>query len=73
MKLNEIEFRDLIDLVKDLPESQKTILKSAMNSKLKRKSKTQLQKLLLNGPVMTATEEKSFRRIRKSMNQWRAK
>ncbi len=70
----QIEYQDLLSIIKQLPASQIAQLKSDLtDSLIKEKAKAdkvQLRQFLLNGPVMTDEEYENYQQARKWMNQW---
>lgn len=73
----DIEYEQIVGLVKQLPAAKIVQLKTELNESLiDKKSKTdvsEFQNLLLNGPVMSNTQYNEFLENRKWFNQWRAK
>jgi hypothetical protein len=70
----EIEFDQLLKIVKTLPAGQLKLLKSEIERKRKiKKSKTDLETLLLGGPVSTQKQISVIMSNRKAINQWRTK
>ncbi len=73
----DLEYEQLLTLVKQLPAAKIVQLKTELSDKLiERKSKSdisELQNFLLNGPVMNDTQHEEFLENRKWFNQWRAK
>ncbi len=68
----DIEFDQLLKIVKTLPEGQLKMLKAEIERKKKvNKSKTDLETLLMNGPVATQKQLNVIKRNRKVINQWR--
>ena len=72
-----IEFEQVVNLVKQLPKSQKeklayVIQKELMHKKYTKKS-NELQKLLLQGPTWSEEEYKNFLEARAHLNQFRKK
>jgi len=64
----------LIQVIKKLPAHQKDRIKAELNDKAIRKrqlGKSEFQKFLLKGPVMSDAEYNQFKENRKKMNQWR--
>lgn len=68
----DIEFDQLVEVVKSLPASQLKQLKIEIekNTRLKKNQKG-LENLLLNGPVATKTQLKVIENNRKAINKWR--
>jgi hypothetical protein len=71
----KIGYRELLELIKQLPASQMAKLKSELSDELiEEKSKQEhsdFQKFLLEGPVMAEEQYQQFLDHRKSFNQWR--
>ena len=70
--------KEVIHLVKQLPEEEISELKKELKSKLfarnnKRRNKAALLKMILNGPVMSDARYKEYLETRKWMNRWRMK
>ena len=71
----DLPFDQLMNLIKHLPANQIAKLKSELDdafidSKAK-DEKTEFQKFLLMGPVMSDEQYKQFKENRKRFNQWR--
>lgn len=78
MELNfNIEYEQLLFLIKQLPANQIEKLKNDIEITYKFVQKEQeiseFQKLLLNGPVMSKEQYDTFLENRKHFNQWRTK
>jgi hypothetical protein len=70
----DIEFDQLVEIVKKLPSEKLHKLKVAIDNTAKRKKrKSTLEKLLLNGPVATDKEIETITNNRTSINTWRTK
>lgn len=73
----DLEYEQLLTLVKQLPAAKIVQLKAELSDKLiERKSKSDISEFknfLLNGPVMNDTQYEEFLENRKWFNQWRAK
>jgi hypothetical protein len=70
----DLNIDQLIQVLKKLPIEQKKRIKAELNDLETKKNlieKSEFQKFLLKGPVMTDTEYKQFKENRKKMNQWR--
>ncbi len=68
----DIEFDQLLKIVKTLPAAQLKLLKAEIERKKKvKKSKTDFETLLLKGPVATQKQLSIIKRNRKAINQWR--
>jgi hypothetical protein len=74
LKLN-IEYNELLMLIKQLPAAKIAQLKSDLNSTFKDKSSgnesSEFQNFLLTAPVMTDNEYEQFLENRKQFNEWR--
>ncbi len=73
----DIDYNQLLNLIKQLPATQIAKLKAELdkkNSKEKpQKAKSDFQKFLLNGPIMSDEQYSSFVENRERLNQWRPK
>ena len=74
----EIAFNEILKLVNQLPPYQLQKLKRVLDDKVepecsKNEDTPPLQKLLLEGPVMSDEEYKVFLENRKMFNSWRVK
>lgn len=68
----DIEFDQLVKMVKTLPAGKLRQLKAVMDKKtIKDKPKSNLKKLLLNGPIATKKQIERIEKNRKAINQWR--
>ncbi len=68
----DIEFEQLVKMVKTLPSGKLRQLKAVIDKKtVKDKPKVNLRKLLLNGPVATTKQLNAIENNRKAINQWR--
>jgi len=68
----DIEFDQLLKIVKTLAPAQLKLLKAEIERKKKvKKSKTDLETLLLTGPVATQKQLSVIKKNRKAINQWR--
>jgi hypothetical protein len=71
----KIGYRELLELIKQLPASQLAKLKSELSDEMiEEKSKQEhsdFQKFLLGGPIMAENQYQQFLDHRKSFNQWR--
>jgi len=70
----DIEFDQLVKIVKTLPTGKLRQLKAEIDKKTieeKGKGKTDLKTLLLNGPVATKKQLETIENNRKIINQWR--
>lgn len=72
----DIEFNELVKIVKTLPTAKLQQLKAAIDKETTKAnlSKSQdLETLLLNGPVATQKQLDVIDNNRKAINQWRTK
>jgi hypothetical protein len=70
----DIEFDQLVKIVKTLPTGKLRQLKAEIEKKsIKEKGKTDLKTLLLSGPVATKKQLETIENNRKTINQWRTK
>jgi len=70
----DIEFDQLVSIVKKLPAGQLRQLRAEIEREAKDpKSETGLETLLLNGPVATKKQLQIITKNRKAINQWRTK
>jgi len=70
----DIEFEQLVKIVKTLPTGKLRQLKAEIEKKTgNEKVKTDLKSLLLKGPVATKKQLETIENNRKSINQWRTK
>lgn len=69
----DIQFDQLVKLVKGLPKDKLTELKAEIEKKDKEPQYTDLETLLLNGPTATEQQIETIIENRKSINQWRTK
>ncbi|HMO33804.1 MAG TPA: hypothetical protein PKE07_12495 [Lacibacter sp.] len=68
----DIEFDQLVKIVKKLPPVKLRQLKKEIEKKsVKEKGKPDLKTLLLNGPVATKKQLATIENNRKAINQWR--
>ena len=76
LKIN-LEYEQLLGLVKQLPAAKLVQLKSELsNNLIDEKSKSEIsefQDFLLRGPVMSDAQYEQFLENRKWFNQWRTK
>lgn len=67
-----IEFDQLVKIIRALPARQLRKLKIEIDKQTKRKStNAELEALLLNGPVATDKQLEKIENNRKQINQWR--
>jgi hypothetical protein len=69
----DIEFDQLLKIVKTLPAGQLKQLKSEIEKEAKSTNSTDLETLLLNGPTATENQLNTIVKNRKAFNQWRIK
>ena len=69
----DIEFDELLKIVKTLPTGQLKQLKAEIEKKAKSDNSVDLETLLLNGPVATKKQLVTIENNRKAINQWRTK
>ncbi|MES2456795.1 MAG: hypothetical protein V4594_14680 [Bacteroidota bacterium] len=68
----DIGFDQLLYAVKQLPASQRAILKKELNQKTEVKDRhSEFRALLLNGPVFNEDQIELIAEARKSINKWR--
>lgn len=73
--VKEIEFGELIQLVKSLPKTKLKKLQAEINSltdKPVETPKASLRDLLMSGPTGTGQELEVINQNRKNINQWRS-
>jgi len=69
----DIEFNQLLKIVKTLPSGQLKQLKDEIEKKAKNNKSVDLEALLLNGPTATKKQLETITQNRKAINQWRTK
>jgi len=69
----DIEFDQLLKIVKTLPTGQLKQLKAEIEKEAKSDNSVDLETLLLNGPVATKKQLETIENNRKAINQWRTK
>jgi hypothetical protein len=70
----EIEFDQLVKIVKTLPSDKLRQLKAEIDKKATNgRAKADLKSLLLNGPVATKKQLAAIENNRQAINQWRTK
>ena len=68
----DIDFEDILKIVKTLPPSKIKLLKAELEGKSHaKKAKADLEALLLKGPVATKKQLAVIERTKKAINQWR--
>ena len=71
--LVDIEFDELLKIVKKLPKSKLTKLKLELDQVYRIGKENTLAKLLLQGPTLSKSQLTKIAKTRKSINQWRLK
>ena len=69
----DIEFDQLLKIVKTLPSGQLKQLKAEIEKEPQRHKSVDLEALLLNGPTATKKQLETIFKNRKAINQWRTK
>jgi hypothetical protein len=69
----DIEFNQLLKIVKALPSGQLKQLKAEIEKKAKNGRPVDLESILLHGPVATKKQLHTIANNRKAINQWRTK
>ncbi|MGN6354939.1 MAG: hypothetical protein ACTHLB_16225 [Parafilimonas sp.] len=69
----DIEFDQLLEIVKNLSSGKLKQLKAEIEKETKSKKASDLETLLLNGPVATKKQIDTIVKNRKAINQWRIK
>lgn len=69
----DIEFEQLLKIVKNLPSGQLKQLKAEIEKGTKGDKSVDLEALLLNGPTATKKQLEIIAKNRKAINQWRTK
>ncbi len=69
----DIEFNQLLKIVKTLPSGKLKQLKAEIEKKSKIAKSGKLEELLLNGPTATSKQLNIITNNRKAINQWRTK
>ena len=67
----DIEFDQLLKMVKPLPSGQLQQLKAEIEKEAKADKSVDLETLLLNGPTATKKQSEVIAKNRKAINQWR--
>ena len=67
----DIGFDQLLSAVRQLPDKQLKRLKAEIEQKEGRSGQTDLQSLLLKGPVATKKQLENIENNRKAFNKWR--
>ncbi len=68
-----IEFDQLVKMVKTLPSGQLKQLKAEIEKESKNNQSVDLENLLLNGPIATKKQLETISKNRKEINQWRTR
>lgn len=69
-----IQFDDLVNIVKKLPPAQLSKLKAEIeNNNEKEKERADFEALLMNGPTFSKKQLETLAKTRKEINQWRTK
>lgn len=69
----DIEFDELLKIVKKLPAGKLKQLKAEIEKEVKEDKSVDLETLLLNGPIATKKQLDIIAKNRKAINQWRTK
>jgi hypothetical protein len=70
----DIEFDQILKIVKTLPSKQQLKLKAELDKQPKTSRKNiDLEALLLNGPIATKKQLETIANNRKAINQWQTK
>ena len=69
----DIGFDELLDVVKKLPEDQRSILRNELDTKPVKSRKDNFRDLLLNGPTFSDKQIEAMEETRKAINKWRTK
>ena len=69
----DIEFDELLKIVKKLPAKKLKQLKAEIEKEVKQDQSVDLETLLLNGPTATKKQLETIAKNRKAINQWRTK
>lgn len=69
----DIEFDQLLKIVKTLPSAQLKQLKAEIENEPKIEKSVDFEDLLLNGPTATKRQLETIANNRKAINQWRTK
>ena len=71
----DIQFDDLLKVVKNLPEKQLSILKKeiGLHDSQNDSKRNELREFLLNGPIFSKKQLKTIAETRKAINEWRTK
>lgn len=69
----DIEFDQLLKIVRKLPSGQLKQLKAEIEKEAQDSNSVDLEALLLNGPTATKKQLEVIENNRKAINQWRTK
>lgn len=69
----DIEFDQLLSIVKALPSKELNQLKMEIEKKSKNNNSVDFETLLLNGPTATKKQLETIANNRKKINRWRTK
>ena len=69
----DIEFEQLLKIVKELPKGQLNKLKAIIEKEEETEKSADLETLLLKGPTATKKQLETIENNRKAINQWRTK
>jgi hypothetical protein len=69
----DIEFDELLKIVKTLPSGKLKQLKAEIEKEAKSDKSIDLEQLLLKGPTATKKQLETIAKNRKAINQWRTK
>lgn len=71
----DIQFDDLLKIVKNLPEKQLSILKKEIEQDTPRTNtkRQEFKDFLLSGPTFSKKQLETIDKTRKAINQWRTK
>jgi hypothetical protein len=70
----EIDFNDLLRIVKNLPQKQLVLLKKEIEeNSLKNARRENFKDFLLKGPTFSKKQLENIAKTRKAINQWRTK
>lgn len=69
----DIGFEQLLQIIRTLPSDQQALLKVELQKDTNTKTNSNLEALLLAGPVATKEQIKVIENNRKAFDQWRTK
>ncbi|MCO5240461.1 MAG: hypothetical protein M9904_10425 [Chitinophagaceae bacterium] len=69
----DIEFNQLLKIIKTLPSGKLRRLKSEIEKEVTKAKTVDLKSLLLKGPTATKKQLDTIAKNRKAINQWRTK